>query len=65
MRELARYRDALGRKTRLAIDDDASAWVRQEWRRGDWWTTERHPIKDLESVQGEPIPDDYGREVSA
>lgn len=60
MREVFRYRDVLGRQTRVAIDEDAEAWVRQEWRNDEWWTTERHPMVDLETVQGESVPDDVG-----
>ncbi|MDH5019012.1 hypothetical protein [Halobacterium rubrum] len=52
---LVEYTDTLGRKTRLAVDDDA--WVRQEWRRGRWWTSERHPIEDVRSVLGEDVTD--------
>jgi hypothetical protein len=53
---LVEYTDTLGRKTRLAVDGDA--WVRQEWRRGRWWTAERHPIEDVRSILGRPITDD-------
>jgi hypothetical protein len=42
-----------------------AAWVRQEFRRGKWWTMERHPMESLESVQNEPVPDDEAREVPA
>jgi len=52
---LIEYTDHVGRETRLAVDDDA--WVRQEWRHGRWVTTERHPVKDLQTVLGESTSD--------
>lgn len=61
MRELLRYTDRLGRTVRLAVDEDADAWVRQELRNGTWWTGERHPMREIEDVdaasasEGEPV----------
>jgi hypothetical protein len=48
MRELLRYTDRIGRTVRLAVDEDADAWVRQELRNGTWWTGERHPMREIE-----------------
>jgi len=65
MHEQFRYRDSISRKVRVCIDENGPAWVRQEFRRGKWWTMERHPMESLESVQNEPGPDDEAREVPA
>jgi len=57
---LIEYTDTLGRRTRLAVDGDA--WVRQERRRGRWWTAERHPIDDLRTVLGNTVTEEIDDE---
>lgn len=45
--ELARYEDEIGRTCRLAFDCEPGnrAWVRQEYRHGEFVTMERHPVE--------------------
>ncbi|WP_232703172.1 hypothetical protein [Halobacterium wangiae] len=64
MHELFRYSDSIGRLVRVGFTDDADAWIRQERRRGKWCTMESHPMESLESVQGEPLPEDHNTPVT-